>query len=89
LLDADKHSITEAAHGVLDAREQFPEKTTAELYDPKKMPTVLRHAHTRLDGTVDDVYGKFERDSDEERLALLFDMYAQLTSSDRGALTRA
>jgi hypothetical protein len=89
LLDTDKRSIAEAAHGVLDAREQFPERTIAELYDPTKMPTVLLGAHTRLDETVDDIYGKFDRDSDEERLALLFGMYAQLTSSVRGALTRA
>jgi len=89
LLDADKRSITGGAHAVLDAREQFAERTIAELYDPKQMPQVLQSAHTRLDEIVDDVYGKRGCDSDEERLGLLFDMYAQLTTPVRGALTVA
>jgi hypothetical protein len=87
--DTEKRSISDAAHSVLDAREQFPEWTIAELYDPKNMPPVLRGAHTVLDEAVDDVYAKFDRESDEERLALLFDMYAKLTSSVPGAVTLA
>jgi hypothetical protein len=78
--DNEKLSITETVHSVLDAREQFSDRTIAELYDPKKMPQVLKNAHTRLDEIVDGVYGKHDCNSDEERLVLLFDMYAQLTS---------
>lgn len=74
-LDGDAmSSLRAAAVGVLAAREQFPESTLADLYDPQEMPGGLRRAHADLDETVDRLYGS-EFESDESRLQLLMEMY--------------
>ena len=75
-----KRHLTEAAFGVLSAREQFPDRTLAELYDPDKMPTALLNAHHELDDVVDRIYSPAGFASDDERLAKLFEMYEDLTS---------
>ncbi len=82
---ATKAALADHVFEVLDAREQFAEQTLAELYDPDKMPEVLRRAHRRLDEAVDQLYRKREFTSDEERLELLFQMYAAMTSAKDGA----
>jgi hypothetical protein len=90
LSDAKKEELTEAALRVLDVREYHSEATLAELYDPDKMPENLRLAHHQLDLLVDGVYrdgadGKgTDRAfvSDEERLSLLFEMYAKMTENE-------
>ena len=40
--DTKKSEIEEAATEVLLARENYPDKTLADLYDPDKMPVDLR-----------------------------------------------
>ncbi len=81
-----KALLTGRVFEVLAAREQFSGMTLAELYDPEKMPEVLRRAHQRLDEAVDELYRKREFASDEERLELLFDMYEQMTIAKDGIL---
>ena len=76
----DKTGLAGMALKVLAAREQFSERTYSELYDPDKMPELLREAHRRLDETVDLLYAERGFSSDDERLELLFDMYERLTS---------
>lgn len=71
----DRDALKAGAVGVLAAREQFPERTLAELYDPDKMPQGVLEAHIRLDETVDRLYRPRPFESDEERLKVLFDMY--------------
>jgi hypothetical protein len=68
----------------MDARENHPEKTLADMYDPDKMPDDLRLAHQRLDEEIDNIYRKKPFDSDEERLTYLFDLYEQMTANERG-----
>lgn len=68
-------TLTTYAVSVLSAREQFAGSPLAELYDPEKMPGGLRKAHEELDRIVDSLYRTRPFDSDEERLALLFEMY--------------
>jgi hypothetical protein len=80
LNDSDKSRLAEAAFGVLGARQQFPDRTLAELYDPDKMPTTLLNAHHALDDVVDRLYSPTGFASDDERLAKLFEMYEELTS---------
>lgn len=48
-----RSNLEEAAAGVLDAREEFPEASLAELYDPLVMPKSLLDAHRKLDVVVD------------------------------------
>jgi hypothetical protein len=80
LSDEGKDRLSEAAFGVLGARQQFPDRTLAELYDPDKMPAVLLNAHHELDDVVDRIYSPTAFVSDDERLAKLFEMYEDLTS---------
>jgi hypothetical protein len=73
-------AIEAAAQGVLDAREQFPQSSLADLYDPLTMPPELTKAHQALDRAVDAAYGKKSFTGDAERVAFLFDLYQQYTS---------
>ncbi|WP_435905865.1 DNA methyltransferase [Leucobacter sp. W1153] len=82
LSDALKEELTERALRVLDVREYHSELTLADLYDPDKMPENLRRAHRELDDLVDSIYRKRDFSSDEERLSLLFEMYAKMTEAE-------
>lgn len=82
LSDTVKGQLTERALRVLDVREYHSELTLADLYDPDKMPENLRRAHQELDELVDSIYRKREFLSDEERLSLLFEMYAKMTEAE-------
>lgn len=73
-------AIGQAAQGVLDARERFPQSSLADLYDPLTMPPELTKAHQSLDRVVDAAYGKKSFSGDAERVAFLFDLYQQYTS---------
>lgn len=77
-----KKQLTERALRILDVREYHSELTLADLYDPDKMPDNLRRAHRELDELVDSIYRKREFASDEERLSLLFDLYAKMTDAE-------
>lgn len=78
LSDADKEFLAERGRQVLEARENHPDKTLAKLYDPDLMPDDLRLAHRQLDEAVDSLYRKTGFATDEERLALLFERYAEM-----------
>lgn len=83
LSDDQRTTLTRAAVAVLGAREQFSGQTLAELYDPDKMPPVLRSAHRDLDDAVDALYRPKPFESDAERLELLFEMYEAATREER------
>lgn len=76
LVDSEmRDSLNRAGLGVLAAREMYAGLTLAQLYDPEAMPHAVRAAHTELDEIVDFLYLERPFGSDEERLALLFEMY--------------
>ena len=80
--DAQKDAIEVAAQAVLDARENHPDKSLADLYDPDKMPSDLLAAHKALDKAVEEAYG-VDFDGDEEKIvAHLFKLYAEATKED-------
>ncbi len=83
LAESDKAALTTGALSVLAAREQYPDRTLAELYDPNKMPLPLRSAYEALDDTVDRLYRPSGFASDDERLELLFEMYVDMTSKQK------
>lgn len=72
--------IEDAAQGVLDARDKFPQSSLADLYDPLTMPPELTRAHQALDRAVDAAYGRKSFTGDAERVAFLFELYQQYTS---------
>ena len=78
--DAQRAAIAGAAQGVLDARAGFAGASLADLYDPVAMPAELVKAHHALDRAVDAAYGRRVFRTDAERVAFLFDRFAQLSS---------
>ena len=78
-----KQEIEEAAENVLITRENYPEKTLAELYDPDKMPQDLREAHAKLDDIVESCYPGYPFASDEARLECLFKLYEKMTMNKK------
>ncbi|MRT52064.1 DNA methyltransferase [Raoultella sp. RIT712] len=79
--DEKRKSLIALAKTVLLTRENYPENTLAELYDPLKMPTDLFEAHQALDKAVDRLYrDKPFRDS-TERLSCLLERYEALTKA--------
>ncbi|WPJ98133.1 DNA methyltransferase [Coraliomargarita algicola] len=78
-----KQELTTQVMQVLQERENHPEKTMAQLYDPDKMPAGLRAAHQALDLTVDRLYQKAPFTSDEERLEHLFKRYEAMIAKEQ------
>jgi hypothetical protein len=72
---AARKKVEKLAQAVLDAREEFPDATLADLYDPNSMPSPLRKAHHALDRTVDRLYRKKPFASEHDRLQHLFERY--------------
>lgn len=81
--DTKKSEIEEAATNVLLARENYPEKTLADLYDPEKMPEDLRTAHEELDAIVESCYPGAPFPNDEARLECLFKLYEKMTADKK------
>lgn len=77
--NSQKRKIIKMAQQLLDCRQQFPDKSLAELYDPQKMPTELMEVHQRLDKAVDGAYSRLRFESEAQRLSFLFERYRQLT----------
>ena len=71
-------AIERLAQAVLDARDQFPGSTLADLYDPLAMPPALAKAHTALDRAVDRLYRPEPFETDADRVVLLFERYGAL-----------
>ena len=78
--DAARVALSESALGILAARERWPDRSLAELYDPDKMPANLRSAHEANDALVDSFYRKKPFESDADRMELLLAMYRELVN---------
>ena len=77
--EQNEEDITKKAQAILDAREQFPDSTLADLYDPNTMPPVLLKAHQALNKAVDKAYRKAAFKDEKERIEFLFERYQKLT----------
>jgi hypothetical protein len=78
--EKQKKSIEVAAQKVLDTREQFPNSSLADLYDPLTMPPALQKAHNELDKAVDLAYRPQPFTSDASRMEFLFGLYEKYTA---------
>lgn len=83
ITDDQKETLEEHVFNVLDEREEHPEKTMAELYDPDKMPEGLREAHHAMDLAVEQCYRKKPFKDDEERLEYLFKLYEEMIEAEK------
>lgn len=80
LSDEQKTKLTASARAILLTRDTHFEQTLAEMYDPDKMPADLREVHNKNDIIVDQLYRGKGFANDEDRLAMLFDLYEQMTT---------
>jgi hypothetical protein len=78
--DRTRAKIEGLAQAVLDARNNHPDSTLADLYDPDVMPPDLRKAHRELDAAVDRLYRNEPFASDRERVEHLFALYEKLSA---------
>jgi hypothetical protein len=77
--DKQKQAVEDAAQAVLDAREQFPDSSLADLYNPNTMPPVLVKAHQQLDKSVDLCYRPQPFTTEAKRIEYLFELYEKYT----------
>lgn len=80
LSDAQKTKLATSARAILLVRAAHFEQTLAEMYDPDTMPADLREVHDKNDIIVDQLYRGKGFANDEDRLAMLFDLYEQMTA---------
>ena len=81
--DKQRAAIIAAGQGVLDARAEQPGVSLADMYNPLAMAPSLLKAHRVLDRAVDRAFGaKKPLETNEERLALLFKRYQEMTATE-------
>lgn len=73
-------AIEKATEKVLEAREQFPNSSLADLYSPLTMPEQLVKAHNELDKAVDLAYRPQAFTSEANRMEYLFGLYEKYTA---------
>lgn len=78
-LEHQKLAIESAAQAILAARDLYSTSSLADLYDPLTMPPELVKAHLKLNLEVEKSYGR-RFDSDADRVAFLFERYAELAA---------
>ncbi|WJS95430.1 N-6 DNA methylase [Flavobacterium johnsoniae] len=83
LSEYQKGELTQSAFRILEERENYSEKTLAQLYDPEKMPKGLREAHHLNDLAVERCYRSKPFESDEERLEYLFKLYEKMIAEEK------
>lgn len=77
-----RQRIIDAGQFVLQAREQYPERSLAEHYNPLSMAPDLFRTHDKLDREVDKAFGpKRKLTTERQRQELLFTSYGKLARS--------
>jgi hypothetical protein len=69
--DSQRAEVSQLAAAVLEARNQHPTSTLADLYDEVSMPSDLRAAHVKLDRYIDILYGFSPMTTSRERVSHL------------------
>lgn len=83
LTESEIKSLSASAREILFARQNYSEKSLAEIYKPSIMPEDLRIAHHQNDILVDRLYRQKPFENDEERLMNLFDLYKQMVEREK------
>jgi hypothetical protein len=71
MLSDQKEYLSMLALKLLSVREEYPEKTFSELYDPKKMPTKLSEIHSEIDMYVENIFRDDMFENDDDRLSYM------------------
>lgn len=80
--ETQRRHIEALAEDVLMARENYPDKPLAYLYDPDTMPDDLKAAHKKLDEAVERLYRRTPFRDASERLEHLFARYEKLIEQE-------
>ena len=81
--DKQRAAIIAAGQGVMDARTEQPGVSLADMYNPLAMAPSLLKAHRALDRAVDQAFGARKAlETNEERLAILFKRYQEMTATE-------
>ena len=78
-----KLELEKSVYDLLNIREQYSEKTLAQLYDCDEMPIDLIECHKKNDLIVERCYRSKPFESDEERLEYLFKLYEQMIEEEK------
>lgn len=78
---SDEARISATAQAILDAREQEPNSSLADLYDETSMPIALRQAHRDNDAAVLALYGLSPTTPEPEIVKHLMGLYQRLTKA--------
>lgn len=89
LSDSQRQELEEHTWAIIAAREAYPGKTIAWLYDPETMPKAILDSHQALDATLERIcIGRAFR-NDTERLEYLFKQYVALKRKGASAAPKA
>ena len=80
LTDKNRNTVESKAQKVLDIRDEFPDSSLADLYDPIAMPPKLFKAHQELDKAVDLCYSSKAFKNELSRIEFLFQLYNKYTA---------
>ena len=81
--ESKRKHIEGLAEEIILIREDYPDKTLADLYDPDKMPVPLLEVHKTLDCAVEALYRDRPFRDASERLEHLFGRYEKLTAAEK------
>ncbi len=77
-----REDIISKVYNILNVRDEFPNDSLANLYDPLLMPPELKKAHFKLDESVDKAYRDEKFKDNRDRIKYLFDLYLDYTSNN-------
>ncbi len=82
LTKPQRAAIEKLTEEIILIREDYPDKTLAQLYDPDLMPAPLLAAHQALDAAVEKLYRTKPFKDASERLEHLFARYEKLVANE-------
>lgn len=83
LSDADKQALNETAQKILNARHYHPDLTLGDMYNSGNMGPQLLAAHKENDRVLEKIFRDKPFKNDEDRLAHLFERYAEMTQGEQ------
>ena len=82
ITDKQKEKIEKTAQNILNIRNNYPDSSLADLYDPLTMPSDLFKAHKQNDAAVMEAYGfDWRKMSEDDCVAELMKMYQELVNN--------
>ena len=71
--------MIEAGDAVIQSRSLYPDRSLADLYEPRRLPGEVAAAHETLDRVVDELFGlRVDERSEAGRQHALFEQFAKM-----------